>query len=496
MKRRYLIILVGALFLLNSCSDWLDVNPRSEIRENVLLSSEDGYKNALIGAYILLAQQGLYGRDASMYIPEALSRHWTVSSNSSASFAQQLYRLSEFSYTNSNVEPLISGLWLNYYKVIVQLNDILENLETSPVVFSQNNGRIIEGEALGLRAFLHLEILRLFGPVPDIATQGELAIPYVTKMTKDPNKLVSISYSKVLEGIEKDLDAAEKLLEIDPVIRNSNDFLNNPIRSGGNLPEDKWQFYRQSRFNYYAVLGAKARFYHWIGNKAKAVDYAKKVVEAVNSDHSPKFALATEATYSTSDFYSNLVMYSEHLFGIQNPDLQSIISPLFKESSATLTQTEALLNTAYETGVNVNDIRRPSRYWETVVYQTSVRTNHFRKYSGSNQIPTNNRVPVLRLAELYLILIEDLPLEEAKPYFSAFRVSRALDISIEDPSTANETALLSRLEREYRKEFYGEGQMFFFYKKHNYTRYTWPAAFTLPAGAYVIPKPKEQLSFE
>jgi hypothetical protein len=482
--------MIGALSAMNACSDWLDVSPRSEIRESLLFESEDGYKSALTGAYILIAQSKLYGENTSMLFPEALSRHWTATSLSD----NRLYRISGFDYTNSEVETIIKDIWLNYYKVIAQLNNILVNLEQHKMDFSYNNDKLIKGEALGLRAFLHLEVLRYFGPVPDLASQGDLAVPYTTEMTEDPNKLVSIPYSQVLTAIEKDLDEAEKLLEIDPIIFNPNSLLNNPNSAGEHAPEDPWQRYRQSRFNYYAVLGAKARFYHWIGNKAKATEYAKQVVEAVNEDGSKKFPLATEASYSGYD--ATMVMFSEHLFGVHNPDLQSIIEPLFKNESSILTQTAVLLNTAYETSVNANDIRRPARYWEEKTYQSSRRMNHFRKYSGTDQIPYNNLVPLIRSAEMYLILIEDLPVEEAKPYFSDFRIARAMDVSIEAPSTTDEIAILNRLEKEYRKEFYGEGQMFFFYKKHNYERYTWPAAFTVPAGGYVIPKPKEQIAFE
>jgi hypothetical protein len=459
-----------------------------------LFSTEDGYKHALTGAYILVAQSQLYGKNASMYIPEALSRHWTLPLET----ATELTRLSNFDYTNSGVESLFSSLWLGYYKVIVQLNNILSNIETTEVAFSHGNDKLIKGEALGLRAFLHFEVLRLFGPVPGDAQSGDIAIPYVTEMTKDPSALVSISYAKVLELIEKDLNAAETLLNADPIRHVSNRLLNDPDLAG-DKPEDAWQLYRQSRFNYYAVLGAKARFYHWTGNKGQAVEYARQVVEAENeSDGSPKFPLTTENTFNNT-YEKSMVMWGEHLFGIQNPDLQSIIYSLFKESketNATLTQNAAQLNTAYEIGVNSSDIRRPARYWVEKTYSSGAKLYHFLKYSGTDEIPTDNRVPLLRVAEMYLILIEDLPLGEAATYFSTYRTARSLDISVEAPSMASEDARSARLEKEYRKEFYGEGQMFFFYKKHKFTSYNWPSVIAVPADGYVIPKPKDQIKFE
>lgn len=60
----------------------------------------------------------------------------------------------------------------------------------------------------------------------------------------------------------------------------------------------------------------------------------------------------------------------------------------------------------------------------------------------------------------------------------------------------NDTEKLARVEKEYRKEFLGEGQMFFYYKRHNQTQWSVPQTTTVPEGAFVLPKPKGQLAFE
>lgn len=72
MKKK--IILLGIMFtvMLTGCNDWLDVNPRTEMKQDILFSSETGYKSALIGAYIQLASENLYGKNTSMYFPELL----------------------------------------------------------------------------------------------------------------------------------------------------------------------------------------------------------------------------------------------------------------------------------------------------------------------------------------------------------------------------------------------------------------------------------------
>ena len=103
---------------------------------------------------------------------------------------------------------------------------------------------------------------------------------------------------------------------------------------------------------------------------------------------------------------------------------------------------------------------------------------------------------MLRYAEMYLILIEDLPLSEAQTYFETYRLARGLDESIASNMFVSESSRLAQLEKEWRKEFYGEGQMLYFYKRHHYTNLTWPSNVTLPADVFVIPMPRGITDFE
>ncbi|WP_099291593.1 RagB/SusD family nutrient uptake outer membrane protein [Butyricimonas sp. Marseille-P3923] len=498
IKKKYGYILLVLFAISSGCSDWLDVSPRNEMKEEEMYKNEEGFKSALMGAYVQLAEKDLYGRDASMYLPELLAQHWTIPTSNT----QLRYNMSNFNYTHETVEKALETLWKKYYQCIVHLNNVLGNLETTGVSFSNGNKELIKGEALGLRGFLHLEILRFFGPIPGDGANGLPAIPYQEEMTKDPGKLVSITYEKVCEKIIRDLNAAEEFLSKDPIVFGSNDQLNRMYADSEweGKPQDEWQFYRQVRFNYYAVKGAKARFYHWIGDKENAVKYAKEVIEAKNTDETSKFELTTESIYSTIFKGSNLVMKSEHLFGVHNPKHQTILQSLFKDAPPLLTQTVANINTAYESTVHPDDIRykvnvKPGRYWEEKTYQNNVKAVHFWKYTGNDLYAPLNVVPLLRLSEMYLILIEDLPLSSVGEYFKAYRVSRSLDVSI-DNSLITEQDVSERLEKEYRKEFFGEGQMWFFYKKHNFTRFSWPKTRTIKEEVYMLPIPKSQSVFE
>lgn len=58
-----------------------------------------------------------------------------------------------------NVRPIIDQIWTQQYKVISYLNLVLY---TSSRQLDHQDLQLIEGEAYGLRAFLHFDILRLF----------------------------------------------------------------------------------------------------------------------------------------------------------------------------------------------------------------------------------------------------------------------------------------------------------------------------------------------
>ena len=63
-------------------------------------------------------------------------------------------------------------------------------------------------------------------------------------------------------------------------------------------------------------------------------------------------------------------------------------------------------------------------------------------------------------------------------------------------SIGNETARKNQVEKEYRKDFWGEGQMFYYYKRQNKASWSLPQSMTVPANGFVIPKTQGQTAFE
>lgn len=56
----YLLLLLG--LLVSSCNDWLDVKPRTQVRNDEMYDSYKGFKDALTACYIKMNDRKLYGQ--------------------------------------------------------------------------------------------------------------------------------------------------------------------------------------------------------------------------------------------------------------------------------------------------------------------------------------------------------------------------------------------------------------------------------------------------
>ncbi len=486
MKKIFFLLIIAALSL-TSCNKWLDIQPELEIRKNIIFENEQGFKDVLTGAYIRMATPSLYGLNTTMVLPELLSQHWTPVTGTLSAY------LSSYDYEQTTSKSMLETIWLQYYQTILNLNSILEDIESKKESFTNGNYELIKGEALGLRAFLHFEILRYWGVSPSKMVLSEKAIPYVKEVTKDPNNLLSKTYQEFLDNIQEDLNASEQLLEADPILTYSNTVLNSPATIAGidknkPYPQDEYHFFRQVRFNYYAVKATKARYYLWLGDNTNALDNALAVINAKNEDGTSKFILGNETAANNGQ----LTFPTEQIFAVSNTLSTQTLTSVFFNNNTAYTQSATYLNTAFESTVHASDIRyRNNRLWEVRVIPLAGNFNFFKKFNDTDSKTAVKDIPLIRLSEMYFIATEC----GGESYFRDYRIARVLDISL-DGTLSTPQAIKDRLEKEYRKEFYGEGQMFFFYKRLNYTKLTWPTVKDITESVYRLPLPESQTMFE
>lgn len=97
-------------------------------------------------------------------------------------------------------------MWSASYLVISYLNNIIENLDGKNVKdFKYYN--LYRGEALGLRAAIHFDLLRLFAVHVNSTDENAKAkaIPYVTKYTFKVTPFSSVEevYEKTLQNLKR-----------------------------------------------------------------------------------------------------------------------------------------------------------------------------------------------------------------------------------------------------------------------------------------------------
>ncbi len=462
MKIKHILFICAALPLLG-CSDFLDITPKDKQTADQLFSTKGGFYIASNGVYNGLASNDLYGRVMSYEAIDILAKRYTVP-------AANLYftALDAYGYTDANVEPVISNVWEEAYRLIMACNLLMEKIHSQEAILTQTECDIMEGEMLAVRAFLHLDMLRLFGPRwnnnPDAP-----AIPY--NESSEVLTLPLLPFGEVIENIIRDIDEAERLLANDPVIEQG------PMASES-ANESVQLRYRQFRFNYYSVKVLKARAYLYAGDKTNALAAAKSLLDdAAAQRHFPAVdPNQLLANYTNPD----RVFSSEVLMGVYVKARDEAFTRYFSSETAGAnflqpyaTYVNSRLFALMFTGAGETTDYRYQSQWE-VASGVGVTGHIFTKYkaitqpdpTADNEEPEyfySRMIPLLRFSEAYYIAAECEPVPaDAFKWLNEIRRRRGLEALPSGTHAANLTSLLTG---EYLREFYGEGQAFFFYKR-------------------------------
>lgn len=484
-KIKYIVLGMIGLLSATSCDKYLTVYPRTQMTQDVLFSTQNGFKDALTGVYIQLKSNTIYGMNLTMTVMEQLISNWDVTTNALDQ------KLGLFNYTDATVDGTMASIYSQEYKVISSINAILAQIDDNKDQFTTPGlYEMIKGECLALRAYCHFDLLRIWGPIPSLVPATASMPPYVTTLSKDPNPL--IPYPQFQAALLKDLKDAETLLKgVDPLVSYSLLDMGRP----GSLtvttfnPSDTYFAYRYLRMNYYAVKALQARANLWFNNKTDAYAAAKVVIAAVNPDGSSKFRLGTSADMTAKDYS----LVNEHIFGIYDFSLSTKYTNNFgngtlKKGTTATTVTSQLYGS---TGTDIREVN----LWVLITQPNQAKTNICQKYNVPTTAGTGfadlNRIPLLRLSEMYFIAIETTTdSNEAQTLWAAFRTARNITVTAlpTDPLQIQASLLT-----EYRKEFVAEGQSFFAYKRLNAPK---PSVLWVPAAAtpnYLFPMPKTEL---
>ena len=455
---RHIIILMVSLFFI-SCENWLDVSPKSDIKVEDLFSTQEGFEDAVMGVYSLMTLPDVYGANLSFGYADVLAAYYTVGTKSA------FYEASKYNYREAGEEGRLSSIWSLMYKGIANLNSILKHVDERQEVFGENDFYLYKGEVLALRAMLHFDLLRLFAPSMKVG-EKEKAIPYMDSYTHLAQPRLSVR--EVLDCVIRDLNEARDLMR--------------PYDSfGPQYAEDEAEDTPasvdryKSRMRYYSATALLARVYLYAGETGKALTAAKEIIGEADGEMIPIFRMASNADVSDPLFEEEIV------FALSKNNLADEIDAYFSDVAAA---------TATDEGSRYLRMRLTSK---DKIYRSQnaadiefremwfMQAGNDKNYVTLSKYMSAGHICLLRVSELFLIAAECAPSNADRlKYMNRYRVHRGL-------TELNEMG--DAVHEEYRKEFIGEGQLFFHYKRKNKSKIGPDDKTIVPEDVYVMPRP-------
>ncbi len=507
MKKHIIITALSTMLLgFTSCNDWLDVEPSTQTDRTELFSNEAGYADALAGIYTQMCTDSLYGSNLTWHGVELMGGSATAMFGNNANYMMFSFHPDCENYMSSLRSEFVDNIWNASYNTIAQCNSILESIDDSKGVFQDNDYSIIKGEALGLRAFLHFDLLRLFGPAGTVSPQEE-CIPYVNKLAAKVSPLLTVR--ACADSILADLSRAKTLLEADPMRTDAtaSSYICSAVTGRASNRTQygikEWHN-RRFHFNYYAAIATMARVYMWMGDKEHALACAKEII-AVQNDKFPWVNPTLLSNIpSTSEYVSRDRTFStEQIFALNITDMTDRIDGYLIEYQQSLSRggnVQGFNTDYYDAATRASDPRYAYLRATFSNYGTefSLSTKYYKDndYNNSYSPWSANRLPLIRLSEMYYIAAECEPnLAQATAYLEAVRQNRGM--AAYPLTVSNSDELQREIELEYGKEFIAEGQMFYYHKRRNETiiNHTPYQTYNIQPNLFTMPRPDDENTY-
>jgi starch-binding outer membrane protein, SusD/RagB family len=350
-------LLAGLGLLVSACGDKLEIQPTQSIDQSIALSTEQDVRVTLVGAYDGISDVDVYG-GGIQFTNEFVGDDREVVFGGTFGTLDELWRKT---ITPGNLQ--VRDTWLGSYDAINRTNNVLSALDR----VGEDSRNQIEGEARFIRGLTYFGLIRLFAKSWGNGDNNtNLGVPLVLTPTRTlseadnrPRNTVAEVYAQILE----DLTRAAELL---------------PAPASNENP------------GFATSSGARAllaRLYLIQDNFAAARDAANQVIEAKGP-----------LRVSFADAFNDASSQPEILFKIIVTDQDG--------SNA--------MNTYYGSVPNQGrgDVRVQTKHIDLYDSPTDERAQFFNLTNNGARRFTNKfsdrfgDVPVIRLAEMYLIRAE------------------------------------------------------------------------------------------
>ena len=461
MKKIIYILMSVVLLSTTSCEGFLNITPDGQAKRDELLSTRQGIEDALYGVYSQMRAQSLYGQELYFSTLEILSQ--TMWCNGSTGVTA----MSEYDWAHSSVKGVFDGAWTAMYKNLSNVNSVLNAplvKEATAYPFT-----VYRGEALGLRAFMHFDLVRLFAEQYTLNPAAD-GIPYATEFSLNTPEFESLA--KNYEHILADLHEAELLLADE-----------DSHEGDGNYMLD-----RQIHFNLRAVQATLARVYLTMGNKESAAHYALQVI------NDGKYTLK-EKTEVVNDL-AGVLSKKETIFGIYHAGFYANVNAKLQQMTSYFSlDLRSDFMSLYEKDAAGSDYRTMAYFSESgtgsgTKYRLSKFTDIYELNNNAANRPADLilGINMIRIPEMYYIAAEallDSDYDRALELYNAVRMHRGLEQLTDKPLT------VELINDERYKEMIGEGQTYFNMKRQNLPilSHDGKTTYQPSAGIYAIPIP-------
>jgi hypothetical protein len=446
--KTFSFLMLSAVLLLGACKKWVDVEPPLQVDQGTVFSTEQGFRDVLNGVYLNMGSRSLYGRDLSIGMLSVLGRSYDTTI--SPSINNLYYQSAKYNFQDAEVKACFKNIWDSLYFCIGNLNNLLANIDARQPVFTGSNYTTVKGEALGLRAFIYFDLLRMFAPSPASSGLNTAAIPYVTKLSPYAPPLATTG--NIIDSCTADLLSAEGML-------GTSDMTTTHLTGWG-------------------VKGLLARIFLYKGDLVNARNYALSVI---NSNRFPLVTSNSDLSFTKEQLFSLLASQT-----VASTYIKSVLNTTPPLGFSGPNQTALFVTGSGST----SDWRRAFVDPSTGVALGN--TISPRKFYSTNQ--SNVLVPMIRASEMYYIAAETANAMQdsltATNMLDSIRVHRNL---VKYTQTAlKKDSINIEVAKEYQKEFISEGQVFYFYKRKNlpFSSLPYTKVAVVSNATYVFIKPE------
>lgn len=457
--------IIGAgMLMLMSCNSWLDVKPDNKVLEEDLFSTRDGFDMALNGIYLGLAKESLYGKELSCGFLEVLAQRYNIIQQMTGKSNKYL-PFSQYDYEHKTAKSILQSTWEEMFKQIANCNNILEQAVLHRDIFSsESDYNNFLGKLYALRAFMHFDVFRLWGPIYSETTKNEKSIPYYKYRTSLP---VALSTAEEVVGdVLEDLQVADSLMD-DGIGSFKMEIDNN------------------------AVWALQARVYLYAGETVKAFQKALELLTKMRKSY--PFVTQTAAQNATAP---DRLYYTEQIFLLENSLRNQLDEKLFDY----MLDDEIYLAPQWERIQELFPNTSDYRYLQWRANPGNGKSVAFQKFAKitDNDNPLRTRgQSLLKMSEVFLILAECAPAQEERMnYLDQLRVGRGYQEGSVGSNETNDWGAAIR--DEYSREFYGEGQYFFYLKRKGISSISSGAgneSLVLGTAQYILPLPESESQY-